>query len=84
MKGKIKQAFFMCLMVVVLIGTAQVAFAGKKISGDWEYETRTEYGDTGTYTVTVLTGYLGSATSVTVPSTIDGHKITKLEKNICQ
>ena len=79
MKGRLKQAIFMCLMVIVLIGTAQMAYAATKRSGDWEYETYKEYGNSGTTTVASLTRYYGSATSVTVPSTIDGYKVKKME-----
>ena len=52
MKGKIKQAIFMCLMVVVLISTAQMAFA--ETGGDWGYETYKEYSETGSTIVASL------------------------------
>ena len=79
MKRKIKQAVFTCLLMAVLIGTAQVVFAETKTSGDWKYETYKEYGNSGTTTVACLKRYHGSATSVKVPSSIDGYKVKKLD-----
>ncbi len=76
MKGKAKQCtlpIFLCLLVVVMIGTAQMTFA--KTSGDWEYNIYKEYGET----VARLNGYNGSATSINVPKIIDGYKVSSLE-----
>ena len=62
----------LCLLTMILFGTAQTVSA-KKI-GDWECETYQEKGAT----LANLVWYYGTASTVTVPSSIDGMKVGKL------
>lgn len=63
---------FLCLLTVFLIGTVQTVSA-KKV-GDWEYETYKEKNAT----FADLVWYYGTASSITVPSSIDGYKVGRL------
>ena len=70
-KKRILSLFTSLVMVISLSGILPAMTAGAAKSGDYEYEIL----DDGTVEIT---DYTGSATSLTIPSTIDGKKVTSI------
>ncbi|MBQ6323193.1 MAG: leucine-rich repeat domain-containing protein [Lachnospiraceae bacterium] len=63
-----------CCMLLLVFVRVDRAYA--ITSGNWEYDT---YTDTDGTTVACVTKYYGSASTVVVPSSIDGYPVRKLE-----
>ena len=83
MKSKFKKVISTCLAAVMLLSTAVIApitasaaqtqaVSTGETSGDFEYY---DYGD-GT---AIITDYTGSATELTIPSELDGKKVTSID-----
>lgn len=80
MKGvfqvRFKKSFCLLLVFVLSILMTTTAFAVNDIEREYEY-----YVENGS---AVLTKYIGDSKKITVPTEIDGHKVTKLIGTFCE
>ncbi len=74
MKKRILSLFTSLIMVVSLISVLPTMVVSARISGDYEYYIL----DDGTVEITA---YNGSATTLTIPSTINGRKVTSISSD---
>ena len=86
MKKKLRKITSVCLAVIMMLGTLTIApisvsaavietskVSGEYVSGDYKYELY-DSGDVG------ITKYTGTATNITTPSKLDGHKVIAIDQ----
>ena len=74
MKKRLFSLFMSLIMAISLVGVVPTITVSAEVSGDYKYETLND----GTVEIT---RYNGSATNLTIPSTIKGKKVTSIGYN---